>query len=301
MNGSGWIPVNFKAISSGAPLGALPVDPVNQTSTGLYYSYYANGTQYEVTSLLESQKYKQQFTSIAQDPYYPEVSAKGSSVSISPLFNASGLVGYWPMDEGTGSSTADQSGNGSVGTWNGTATAGSYFSGGRVGTYAGVFDGSSDYVDVANQTPYNIGTGDFSVVAWINMSALAGNRMVFKKGDYAVGGFVVWVDSTGNVNLTTNDGTNTNFATVSAGLTTNTWYQVAVSVSRSASTTIMVNGVPLSAAGSIRPGSLNTASDVQIGNSSPAILMFAGRIDDVRMYNRAISVAEVQALYNAEK
>ncbi len=33
---SGWIPINFKLISSGTPIGALPVDPVNTSSSRLY-------------------------------------------------------------------------------------------------------------------------------------------------------------------------------------------------------------------------------------------------------------------------
>lgn len=37
VDGTGWIPLNFKSISAGSPLGSLPVDPLNQSSTGLYY------------------------------------------------------------------------------------------------------------------------------------------------------------------------------------------------------------------------------------------------------------------------
>jgi prepilin-type N-terminal cleavage/methylation domain-containing protein len=40
ITGSGWIPINLSAISSGAPIGSLPVDPVN---SGAYiYIYAAN-------------------------------------------------------------------------------------------------------------------------------------------------------------------------------------------------------------------------------------------------------------------
>ncbi len=109
---SGWIPVNLSLISSGSPLGSLPIDPVNQSSTGLYYTYYSNGTQYEATALFESSKYKSQYGQIPIAPGYPEVGAVGSNLTVNPLFNPSGLVGYWPMDEGTGSNTVDQSGNG---------------------------------------------------------------------------------------------------------------------------------------------------------------------------------------------
>jgi len=66
VNSTGWIPVNFSAISSGAPLGNLPVDPVNVASSGdpfgdsLVYGYVATSTNisFKVTAHMESSKYK---------------------------------------------------------------------------------------------------------------------------------------------------------------------------------------------------------------------------------------------------
>lgn len=57
-NGTGWLPVSFNLLSTGSPLGSLPVDPVNQTSSGHFYTYETNATQYEVTADLESTKYQ---------------------------------------------------------------------------------------------------------------------------------------------------------------------------------------------------------------------------------------------------
>src|SRR4030067_479342 len=57
-DGTGWIPVNFNSISYGNPLGSLPVDPINTSSTA-YYTYTPGGS-WEVTSLFESAKYAPQ-------------------------------------------------------------------------------------------------------------------------------------------------------------------------------------------------------------------------------------------------
>src|SRR3989344_4411499 len=38
-DGSGWLPVNFASLSSGSPVSALPIDPVNTVSSGMYYAY----------------------------------------------------------------------------------------------------------------------------------------------------------------------------------------------------------------------------------------------------------------------
>ena len=57
-NGTGWIPVNFASITSGSPLPTVPIDPVNTTTTGNYYEYVTNGTNYEVMAVaMESAKY----------------------------------------------------------------------------------------------------------------------------------------------------------------------------------------------------------------------------------------------------
>lgn len=57
IDSTGWIPVNFNAISSGAPIGNLPIDPTN--SGLLYYGYVATSSNlsFKITSHLESNKY----------------------------------------------------------------------------------------------------------------------------------------------------------------------------------------------------------------------------------------------------
>jgi len=69
VDGTGWVPVNFNAISSGAPIGNLPKDPINTTggssSTNLFYSYAAisTSTLFELDAKMESLKYSASGTS----------------------------------------------------------------------------------------------------------------------------------------------------------------------------------------------------------------------------------------------
>lgn len=56
-NGTGWIPINFSLITSGSPISSLPVDPVNQSSSNLYYTYQTNGATFKLRAVPESQKY----------------------------------------------------------------------------------------------------------------------------------------------------------------------------------------------------------------------------------------------------
>lgn len=58
VDGTGWVPVNFKNISSGSPLSKLPIDPVN--STTLFYAWKGETGNFtwELDTVLESNKYK---------------------------------------------------------------------------------------------------------------------------------------------------------------------------------------------------------------------------------------------------
>ncbi len=55
VDASGWIPVNFNAISSGSPIGNLPADPLN-TGSGTY-AYAASSTVFKFAAKVESAKY----------------------------------------------------------------------------------------------------------------------------------------------------------------------------------------------------------------------------------------------------
>ena len=57
VDGTGWIPVNFTLISSGAPISALPLDPVNNTTTFYAYRSVSSTLVYELAAVLESSKY----------------------------------------------------------------------------------------------------------------------------------------------------------------------------------------------------------------------------------------------------
>jgi prepilin-type N-terminal cleavage/methylation domain-containing protein len=57
VDGTGWLPVNFNQISTGAPFGELPIDPINNQS--YYYTYVASSSlTWEINMFIESNKYK---------------------------------------------------------------------------------------------------------------------------------------------------------------------------------------------------------------------------------------------------
>ena len=89
------------------------------------------------------------------------------------------LVGWWKLDDGSGTTAADSSGNGSHGTLNGTLEWVEGVLGGAL-----QFDGSTGYVDIpANSNQAVINKGDFSMMAWIKTTDIAGTNYAFQQGD----------------------------------------------------------------------------------------------------------------------
>ena len=77
------------------------------------------------------------------------------------------LVAHWKLDDGSGTTAIDSSGNGNDGTFVGDPQ----WVAGKLGG-ALDFDGDGDYVDFGNDTIFDI-TDAFSLTLWINWRATA--------------------------------------------------------------------------------------------------------------------------------
>lgn len=295
IDATGWIPVALNQISGGSPIGSLPVDPVNQTSSGLFYGYSTNGSKFEVTALLESPKYRKQYDANPDDPGFPGVLANGMSFTISPFYNSSGLVGYWPFDEGSSTKVIDQSGNGDNGTWNGTpAGSGSYYGPGKVGNYAGAFNGSNDYVDFGNPTILPSGYSPRTLCAWGELTSIPGSWGWMAAFGTAGTGEAMFIGTNGTTLYMGGYG---NDISVAGFWKAGTWNFIC-NVYDGATAYLYANGTLLSsAAKSWNLVHAYTYSGRQVNGGE----YWPGLVDDVRIYSRALSAAEVMALYNAEK
>ena len=91
IDGTGWVPVNFSASQLKPPISQLPVDPVNTSSTGYYFTYTTNGGTYELTASLESQK---DATLRAVDGgLYSDLYESGSNLALTPFDYATSSSG----------------------------------------------------------------------------------------------------------------------------------------------------------------------------------------------------------------
>jgi prepilin-type N-terminal cleavage/methylation domain-containing protein len=309
VNGTGWIPVNFSKISSGAPFGALSVDPTNNTSSLLYYTYLTDGSTYEVTVPLESQKYLQQKLIIPDiDPTRYTV---GNNLTLLPA--EEGLMGYWSLDEGGNATAFDFSGNADNGTWTGNATGTSgYYSPGLVGSWAGAFDGTSTYINVGTGTSTSVMNGSFTFSEWVNTSRIGTSELIGGRGD-GVGssagiGYTLGLASGGELwtfYVWGSGGTPYHMQpATSYHVTANAWHMITGTyVSASQTAFLYVDGLlEATATNAIYTPPTITSYPFDIGTDPDASVgSWLGLIDDTRLYSRALSGLEIQALYNAEQ
>ncbi len=198
-----------------------------------------------------------------------------------------GLVGYWPMDEGTGTVVYDASGYGGSGTLiNGPLwqTGSNCKAGNCLKFYS-----SANPVNVLTSgvSPHT----SLTLTAWINPTTYPTERSTIILG---WGGYYLSLYSDGSVQTYWYGKTPSGYFSSGSGtVPLNSWSFVAA-VWESSSVSLYVNGLLKSATSTTGSGNSSTATN--IGAESTA-RQFIGSIDDVRIYNRALSAEEVQDLF----
>ena len=225
----------------------------------------------------------------------------------------SGLVGEWKFDEDIGTTstlTYDATGNGNNGILNSATRTTSTC---KIGNCLSFASGTSAYVGIPDQNSLDFGTGSFSVALWAYHQAYSYPQTFFpirKSVACQSAGNPGWDIGQGysatGISICLNDGTTGGITYVAfdAGYRPtdllNKWAHLVVVFDRSAkSIKFYVNGVKQTNERDISTitGSVNNTAAVSIGNVA-GWLMY-GLMDDVRIYNRALSAYEVGQLYNS--
>ena len=211
-----------------------------------------------------------------------------------------GLVAYYPFN----GNADDESGNGNDGTVNG-ATLTTDRNGNTGSAYD--FDGNDDFIDAGNPDAFNFAEGDFSLSCWIRPSGSQVNKYIIGKylggtrpgfGLGTAGGTItyafIWDENPDD--LVDTGGTS---------LSTIQWQQLVAVYDRDGKLSIYLEGTLVASINiSSEGGSIDNPSNFTIGAISGGKFggqNFGGLIDDVRIYNRLLSQAEVTALYELEK
>ena len=201
----------------------------------------------------------------------------------------SGLVGAYGFNEGNGRSAADASCNGNTGAINGA----SWTSAGRFGG-ALVFDGSNSWVTVLDSPSLHLSTA-MTLEAWVYPIVTATNWQALVNKEQRAD-LAYWLDASspsGNTPVTGVfiGGEQNLFA--GSQLPVNAWTHLAATYD-GATLRLFVNGV-LVANRSQGGAIVSSSGSLRIGGDNIWGDFFQGRIDEVRIYNRALSQAEIEA------
>ena len=212
---------------------------------------------------------------------------------------SNGLIADWKLNEGSGNTALDYSGNGYNGTINGATWVSNQ------GNNALSFNGVSTYVSIPSLPISNVNA--LTVVAWIN-SDLTQYGYIFYNGNS--GEFLLHNGqraSDGPVN-----GSYPNLASFSVKIgstwldsysgpmTQNVWHQIVGVWINGISLKVYVDGVIAGENDSIPSGSLNNPGSSyapSLGALFQTQGCFKGQMNNVMLYNRALNDSEIQTLY----
>ncbi|MGD9765701.1 MAG: LamG-like jellyroll fold domain-containing protein [Candidatus Binatia bacterium] len=231
-----------------------------------------------------------------------------------------GMVAWYAMEDVGGPEVRDEAGNDNTGT----AADGllGYPDGpspapGMVGG-ALMFDGASNLVRVADAPNLDFGRGDLSIDAWVRVAADAGSgvRPIVDKRDVGanggVRGYQVFLFN-GRLGMQLADAANgnntcarsaaacTNYVANGPDIADGRSHHLAVTVRRSGAPalTLYVDGTAVLTDADPRAGSVANDGDLLIARSEIGGAFFAGWIDELEVFDRALDAAEVNRIFAA--
>ncbi|HEX7254734.1 MAG TPA: LamG-like jellyroll fold domain-containing protein [Gaiellaceae bacterium] len=220
------------------------------------------------------------------------ITAPATSATYTATYTGSavpGLVGAYAFNEGAGSSAVDVSGQGNHGTLEG-GTAWS-----ATGRYGGAlqFDGVNDWVRVPDASSLDLSAG-MTISAWVRPSTLSAWRTVIFKPQPSNLVYALYANS--NVNAPMGEAWISGASAKPVGTTQlplNAWTHLAATYDGT-TVRLYVDGTEVGSV--IRAGGITTSSDpLFIGGNPVWPEWFSGLIDEVRIYDRALTATELQA------
>lgn len=237
-------------------------------------------------------------TGLASGRYYYVVTAQTPSGETdvsneARVFTSKQLHTHFTFDGVTDLVVADVSGN----EHNGTLINGPALVSGRQGS-AMLFDGVNDYMQLPAGAVQDL--SDFTIATWVYWNASRAWERIFDFGSNT--GYYMFLtpragDGKARFAITTSANYGESVIASSAALPTGRWVHVAVTLSGSTGTLYVDGGVVGSSSSILlAPFRLGETSQTWIGRSQYADPYFNGKIDDFRIYNGALSAAEVLVL-----
>ena len=207
-----------------------------------------------------------------------------------------GLIGHWKFDEGTGSTTKDASRHGHHGT-----ISGAKWVEGKSGK-ALEFDGSGACVDVGNPPALQL-TGAMTLCAWILVDDFQENgRIVCKQNGPGNRGWSINIERQKFACIQVPIDASTTIGAKTPTLSEGRWYHVAGVYIPGREIRMYLDGELVDTLDQgVPPQQYNSPLPVRLGGRPAGGCFFDGKIDEIRVYDRALTSEEIKAVFLAPK
>jgi fibronectin type 3 domain-containing protein len=228
-----------------------------------------------------------EYTVVAVDAAGAGPSSQAARATVADATPPPGLVAAYGFEHSSGTTAADSSGTGSTGTIAGAASV----AGGRFGR-ALSFDGVDDMVTVADSSPLDLAPG-MTLSAWVKPTTVDDWRTVLLKERPGSLAYALYAATDNGRPMTEISASGMREARAPAALPVGVWTHLAATYDRT-TLRLYVDGAQV--ASTAHTAALtNSAGALRIGGNSVWGEWFGGLIDEVRVYERALSAAEIQA------
>ena len=217
----------------------------------------------------------------------------------------SGLIGWWKFDEGTGTtSTADSSGNSITGV---LVNSPSWITG-KIGSYALQFNGSNQSVHM----PLNLSsTNIITVTFWLWVNAYSNSDKIgveYSANFNSANAFIIDIDASDgktDLDMRYQEGSTAYNGGYITRPSAAAWHHYAIIFDRTTGATLgvttYIDGSPVTTtmvyAGNCASSNFDNATLYLMSRGSSGLYM-AGKLDDFRVYNRALNSSEVTTVFN---
>jgi len=156
------------------------------------------------------------------------------------------------------------------------------------------FNGTDQYVEVSNSTAFNLGTA-FTISGWFNFTSNKYQGLISFDNNLTRGWFLFQISTSNEIRLF--DGTTT-VTLKTSYTTTNQWDHFAITYNGT-DVVFYINGVQQTTQAASLDLQTN-GNDGVIGNNQFASgRFFNGKIDEVALFNTALSASKIQQIYDA--
>lgn len=259
----------------------------NNDTAGQPWGHVANLQFYNVK--LTAEQIRQNYYNQLSTFQLPNIATSNLILWYDPSFRTS-----YP---GTGATITNLAGTGLAGTMSNITYTSPYFG----------YNGSNSQVTIADNALLEPGSGDWSMEVWVNQSVASGSQTILGKFDPGgASGDISYAIRVVNGNVRADYSNGSAFVSTSNyALPTGNWVQLVYVFNNVANKNIItyVNGVQQATTTHSLASILNTTANLYLGsyNGGEFPQWFNGRIGITRLYNAALTSAQVLQNYNADR